>query len=98
RDEHFRAGDQFVATGVVLAKPRFVKPEPIQRDDTFHVVFQCHRWGLPNRVKRCDKDTETQWHAHCSSNPLRNSNRVAFTSSGRSCCSQCPAPSIITWR
>src|ERR1700758_2112095 len=49
-------------------------------------------------MERRDEDAEIQGRAHRSSHPLRNSNSVAFTSSGRSCCSQCPAPSIITSR
>src|SRR5947209_14109282 len=97
-DEHLRAGDQLITTRVVFAEPGFVEAEPIQRYDTVQIVFECHRGRLASRVKRRDENTETQGRAHLSSSPLRNSNKAAFTSSGRSCCSQCPAPSSITCR
>src|SRR5271166_5307475 len=97
-DEHFRAGDQLVATGVVFAEPRLVESDAVQRDDALHVVFQCDRGGLADGMKRRDENAETQWDTHHHSTPLRKSSSAAFTSSGRSCCSQCPAPSIITWR
>jgi hypothetical protein len=44
---------------------------------------------------RCSRGT---WRAHFSFTLVRNSTSAAFTSSGCSCCSQCPAPSIITSR
>src|SRR5271167_4063547 len=82
----------------MFAEPCFVEFHAVQCNDPCHVVFQCHGGGLAYRMKRRDKDAELQWGAHRRSNALRNSNKAALTSSGRSCCNQCPAPSIITWR
>ena len=100
-DEHLRAGDQLVAAGVVFAEPRLVEAEAVQRDHALHVVFECHRGGLAGRVERRDEDAEVQWAVHDDSTvfkPDRKSSSASLTWSGRSCCSQCPAPSIITSR
>ncbi len=64
RDEHLRAGDQFVATGVVLAEPRLVEAEAVQRHDSFQVVFECHRGRLAGRMERRHEDAEPQWLGH----------------------------------
>ena len=101
-DEHLGAGDQLVATGVVLAEPRFVEAETVQRDHSLHVVFECHRGGLAGRVERCDEDAEVQRTGHDDWAAVfrldRKSSSNSLTWSGRSCCSQCPAPSISTSR
>ena len=41
RDEHLGAGDQLVSAGVMLTEPRFLETQPVQRDRSLEVVFQC---------------------------------------------------------
>src|SRR5580693_1732520 len=95
-DEHLRTGDQLVAAGVMFTEPGFVETQPIQCDHSLHVVFECRRGGLAGRVKRCDEDTEVQGAVRHGFKPDRKSSTTSLTWSGHSCCSQCPAPSIIT--
>ncbi len=55
-DEHLRARDQLVATGVMLAEPGLVEPEPVQGDGPLQVVFQCDGGGgLADRMERRDE-------------------------------------------
>ena len=94
-DEHLGTRDEFVTAGMVFAEPGLVVAEPVQRLDAVHVVLQCGGGGLTHGVEGGDEHTEIQ-RTHL--RPPRNSSSAAFTSSGRSCCSQCPAPSSSTSR
>src|SRR6202051_312428 len=95
-DEYLGACDEFVTAGMMFTEPRLVVAAPVQRDDALQVVLQCDRWGLTDRVKRCDENAEIQGTGHHSSNRDRNVNSASLTSSGRSCWIQCPAPSITS--
>jgi hypothetical protein len=78
-DEHLRAGDDLVATGVVLAEPDLVVAVPIEGDHAVEVVLDRQGRVLADRVERGEERAETQrprsWHAVHRPGVVRKSER-----------------------
>lgn len=102
RDDDLGVADQLVAAGVVLADPRLVIAEPVERLDALQVVLQRERRVLATRVEGGVEDPEVQ-RSHqnrtpssARSIPARNRSSAALTSSAFSCWTQWPASGTRT--
>ena len=59
-DEQLRAGDQFIACGVVLADPGFLEAQPVHVLDQFQIPLEGQGRVFTERVERGDERPETK--------------------------------------